>query len=258
MKKVRLLLLLCLFSARAFSADAVNVAVASNMSHAFSEIAELYQSTTNTKVRLSSGSSGNFARQIVQGAPYRIFLSAGSQYVDLLRDRNIELLEDIEYARGRIGVFVPHGSSLSDNDNLKSIIKQLFHGKYRRIVIPNPKHAPFGMAARQSLQNAGLWVLESKRLLLAENAAQATQIAISGNVDLGIIPASHAQLAEISARGQFYPIPEDWHLPLRQHLVLLGGANQNETAFFTFLKEERAQKIVKNFGYSLEINTLAN
>ena len=258
MKKARLLLFLCVFIARVSSADAVNVAVASNMSHAFSEIAELYQSTSGTKVRLSFGSSGNFARQIVQGAPYRIFLSAGSQYVDLLRSRNIELLEDIEYARGRVGVFVPHNSALSENSGLKSIIKKLFHGKYRRMVIPNPQHAPFGVAAKQSLQSAGLWVLESKRLLLAENAAQATQIAISGNVDVGIIPASHAQLPEISAKGKFYPIPEDWHQPLHQHLVLVDGASQNEAAFFAFLKEDRAQKIVKNFGYSLEINALPN
>lgn len=246
------LLIITLLSNSTIAADDPIIAVASNMSHAFTDIAASFQKETNIRPKLTFGSSGNFARQIIQGAPFKLFLSADKKYVDLLRKNGIKLLADIEYARGRIGLFVPNGSRLSEQKELKSVIKKLFHGKYNRLVIANPEHAPYGLAAQRALQSAGLWVVEKKRLLLAENAAQTTQIAISGNVDVGIIPASHAYLPELEGKGKFFLIPEQWHQPLQQHLVLLNGANSSETKFFQYLQNEKSQLILKNYGYTLE------
>ncbi|NKB37306.1 MAG: molybdate ABC transporter substrate-binding protein [Gammaproteobacteria bacterium] len=251
MKKIRLLIVLLGLCINAQAAEVLNIAVASNMSHAFTQIADIYEERSNSKIRLSVGSSGNFTRQIIQGAPYKIFLSAGTSYIDMLRKNGVSLIADVEYARGRIGFFIPHNSTLNQNNNLDGIIKKLFHGHYARLVIPNPEHAPFGLAARQALQTGGIWALNRKKLLPAENAAQATQIAISGNVDAGIIPASHALLPEVSEKGQFILIPENWHEPLQQHLVLLAGANKSESVFFDFLRKDTALKIVSHFGYTL-------
>ncbi len=256
MKKIRLLIVLVSLIANAQAAQVLNIAVASNMSHAFTEIAGIYEDRTDTRIRLSFGSSGNFTRQIIQGAPYKVFLSAGSGYIDILRKNGINMIADIEYARGRIGLFIPHNSSLTGNKDLETNIRKLFYGNYSRLVIPNPEHAPFGLAAEQALNKGGVWAVEKKKLLLAENAAQATQIAISGNVDAGIIPASHALLPAVAGKGQFFLIPENWHEPLQQHLVLLAGANQSETVFFEFLKKDTTLKIVNNFGYTLGTNKL--
>ncbi len=250
-QKVICLLIITLLSNGRIAAGELHFAVASNMSHAITDIARYFQQETAIRPKLTFGSSGNFTQQIIQGAPFKIFLSADEKYVNALVRNGISLLADIEYARGRIGVFVPNGSQLSESKDLKSVTKKLFHGKYNRLVIANPEHAPYGLAAQQALQSAGLWIVEKQRLLLAENAAQTTQIAISGNVDVGIIPASHAHLPQIKAKGKFFLIPEQWHSPLQQHLVLLDGANSSETNFFAYLQNEKAQLIIKNYGYTL-------
>ena len=239
-----------IFAGKVCAADSARIAVASNMSQAISDIADKFQQDNSIRTQLTSGSSGNFARQIIQGAPYRLFLSADIKYVDLLRSNNIKIIEQIEYARGRIGLFVSNKSTLSEARDLKSVINKLYHGNFNRLVIANPMHAPYGLAAEQALQSAGLWVIEKHRLLLAENAAQSTQIAISGNVDLGIIPSSHSHLQEVRTQGQFFLIPEQWHQPLKQYLLVLEGANEAEMKFFNFLQTRQSQLLIKSYGYT--------
>lgn len=250
MPKYFLLLIITLIASNVWAADSARIAVASNMSQAISDIAQTFQQDTNIRTQLTSGSSGNFARQIIQGAPYSLFLSADKKYVDLLRVNDIEIVEQIQYVRGRIGLFVSKTSELSRAGDLKSVIKKLYHGNFNRLVIANPMHAPYGLAAEQALQSAGLWVIEKHRLLLAENAAQATQIAVSGNVDLGIISASHAHLQKVQTRGQFFLIPEQWHQPLQQYLLVLEGANEAEMKLFKYLQSKQAQLLLKIYGYT--------
>jgi molybdate transport system substrate-binding protein len=252
MKKFISLLILTLFANITLAADSLKIAVASNMSHAMTDIASAFRQDTDIKTKLTFGSSGNFARQIIQGAPFRLFLSADSKYVDLLTENGLNLLADIEYARGRIGLFIPNGSLMSDSNDLGSAMKMLFHGKYKRLTIANPEHAPYGLAAQQALQSAGMWVVDKHRLLLAENAAQATQFVLSGNVDAGIIPASFAQLPELKDKGRFFLIPEQWHQPLQQHLVLLDGANSIEKQFFEYMQNAKAQNIIQEYGYTIK------
>ncbi len=231
------------------AANSVNVAVASNMSHAISEIAKSFEREEGIRPRLSFGSSGNFTRQLIQGAPFKVFLSADDKYIDILRDNHVSMLESVTIARGRIALFVPARSSLAGLNNLSAVVRDLQHGNYSRIVIANPEHAPYGIAARQAMQTAGLWAIERQRLLLAENAAQATQISLSGNVDAGIVPLSHAMLPELAGKGRVFPIPETWHTPLTQHLLLLHGANDSETRFYQFLKSDKALHILEQHGY---------
>lgn len=249
MQKCLCLLLLSLYVQPGLARNDLNIAVASNMSHSITEIADSFREETGINVNLTFGSSGNFARQIIQGAPFKLFLSADQKYVKLLRENEIKLLYDIEYASGRIGLFIPINSSMSDIDDLETAVKKLIFGNYKRLVIANPEHAPYGIAAQQALQSAGLWVVEQQRLLLAENAAQATQIVLSGNVDAGIIPASYTYLPKLLDRGKFFLIPEQWHTPLQQHLVLLDGANNLEKQFFDYLQNKKSQLIIQNYGY---------
>lgn len=251
MQKIVGLLLLSLFSNMTLAAANINVAVASNMSPALTDIASSFEQDTNNNARLIFGSSGNFAQQIIQGAPFKLFLSADRKYIDLLTENGITLLADIEYARGRIGLFIVNGSSMSDSADLDAAISKLIYGHYKRLTIANPEHAPYGVAAQQALQSAGLWIVDKHRLLLAENAAQATQIVLSGNVDAGIIPASFAQLPELQGKGKFFLIPEHWHQPLQQHLVLLEGASNIEKQFFEYMQNDKARIIVQKYGYNM-------
>lgn len=232
------------------AADTPRVAVASNMFHAMSEVAQLFKSDTGHKIRLTMGSSGNFTHQIVQGAPFDIFLSADRKYLAQLKSAGVPLVDEKHFARGRISLFIPSDSSLSEASTLDNALKDLFHGKYTRLVIANPEHAPYGLAARQALQTAGLWVIEKKRFLIAENAAQAGQLSLSGSVDAGIIPASFEHLSQFKGQGRFFPIPDSWHEPLQQYLILLNGTSESAVSLFNYLDTDKSRNVIRRYGYS--------
>ena len=185
------------------------VAVASNMTHVMTDIAARYRSISGKNVKLTFGSSGNFTRQIRQGAPYKIFLSAAGKYVDILSNNGLLQQPPVAYARGQIGLFIPKDSHLYKAADLAAVFNSLYYGDYRRIAIANPEHAPYGVASIQALQSGGLWAVEKDRLLVAENAAQVMQYTLSGGVDVGIIPASFASLPVITEHGRFIPLPAD-------------------------------------------------
>jgi molybdate transport system substrate-binding protein len=225
------------------------VAVASNMTHVMTDIADKYRSITGKNVKLTFGSSGNFTRQIRQGAPYNIFLSAAGKYVNILAKYGILQQAPVAYARGQIGLFIPRDSRLYTAGDLTSVFNALDYGDYQRIAIANPEHAPYGVAAVQSLQSGGLWAVEKERLLIAENAAQVVQYTLSGGVDLGIIPASFAKLPVIMEHGRFLPIPPDWHQPIQQYLALIRDAGKDSQDFYQFLLGDEVRALLTKSGY---------
>lgn len=225
------------------------VAVASNMTHVMTDIAAAYRQATGKNVKLTFGSSGNFTRQIEQGAPYTIFISAADKYVRILAGKNRLQAPPVAYARGQIGLFIPKDSPLHDAADLHAVFNSLYYGNYSRIAIANPEHAPYGVAAVQALQSGGLWAYEKDRLLIAENAAQVAQYVLSGGVDAGIIPASFAGLPIVTGNGRFIPIPPDWHAPIDQYLALLKGAGSGSRDFYRFLLGGRATGILEKSGY---------
>ena len=246
-------LVLCIlvwFSSVVMAAEPPLVAVASNMTQAMTEIAGRFQSSSGIKIKLSFGSSGNFARQILQGARYQLFVAADKKYVDMLRDNGRQLTRIAEFAQGRIDFFIPKDSRLAGPGDLHSIVNAIQFGNYRRLVIANPEVAPYGLAAKQALASAGIWIINYSKLLVGENAAQAVQFSLSGAVDIGIIPASAAVQPEVRERGSFIPIPEAWHLPIQHYLVLLGSANPSAVRFYDYLLTGAAQRILVTYGYT--------
>ncbi len=243
-----LLSLLCIQEAHA---EAVNIAVASNLTHPITEVSQAFQSDEGSRVNLTFGSSGNFARQIVQGAPYQVFISAGKEYVDFIRDNGREIDSVKTLVRGRLSLYVPETSKIATPGTMSDVLKVLQYGDFRRMAIANPEHAPYGSAAREGLKNAGVWVVSRNKLLLGENAAQAMQFCVSGSVDLCIIPSSFPVLKQFSGRGINFPIPESWHTPIIQYAVLLDKDNQDGALFYNYLSTGSSGAIFKKYGYSL-------
>lgn len=250
MKRVVLLLGLAAAAFTTF-ADTPLVAVASNMTHVMKDIAEKYGESKGKNVRLTFGSSGNFTRQIQQGAPYRVFLSAAENYVHILQEKQLLAEPPRAYVTGRIGFFIPENSSLDQATNLTEVFNHLYYGDYRRIAIANPEHAPYGIAAGQVLQNAGFWAVPAQRLMVAENAAQVVQYVLSGGVDAGLIPHSFADLPVVRNNGRYLPVPENLHEPITHYLALLKGAGPSERDFYTYLAGETAQSLLLRSGYSM-------
>ncbi|HHZ08422.1 MAG TPA: molybdate ABC transporter substrate-binding protein [Rhizobiales bacterium] len=231
--------------------EAPIVAAASDLQFAVEEIAAAFEAETGMRVRLSMGSTGNFARQIREGAPFQMFMAADEQFVfDLARDGLARNEGDL-YAIGRIVVKVPPGSTLSADGTLESLRRALAEGRINRFAIANPDHAPYGKRAREALQHAGLWDDIQPFLVLGENVGQAAQFALSGNAEGGIIALSLALAPELRDLGTADLIPEDYHEPLRQRMVLLNGAGPVAEAFYAYLKAPVARAIMERYGFVL-------
>jgi molybdate transport system substrate-binding protein len=233
------------------------VVAASDLKFALEEIAADHRRAGGSPVRLVFGSSGNFYRQIVQGAPYQLFLSADENFVFQLADASKTEDRGVLYAVGRIGLLVPKGSPLKADGELKDLALALADGRLKKLAIANPEHAPYGTRAMEALQHAGLWSTIQSRLVLGENISQATQFATSGSTQGGIVAYSLALSPAVSALGSFALIPESWHQPLRQRMVLVRGADAASRAFYAHLQTPAAQAVLRRHGFTLPAATNA-
>ena len=250
-KPLRALLLLCSLVPIMSLAETANVAAASNMQFALQEIAARYQKESGHSLRLIFGSSGNLYRQISQGAPFQLFLSADEAYVQQLAAAGKTLDEGVLYGLGRIALMAPKGSSLTLGGELQGLTAALAEGQIKKFAIANPEHAPYGRAAEQALQHAGLWDALQGKLVLGENIAQAAQFATSGNAQGGIVAYSLALAPGVAERGEFVLIPSAWHQPLRQRMVLLKGVSASAQAFYQYLQQPAARAIMTKYGFDM-------
>jgi molybdate transport system substrate-binding protein len=227
------------------------IAAAADLQFALTEVAEAFKAETGQEVKLAFGSSGNFARQIRQGGPFEVYLSADEQYVlDLARD-GFAQGEGTLYAIGRLVLVVPHGSPLRADGSLDDLAAALDDGRLERFAIANPEHAPYGERAEEALRHRGLWDKIQPKLVLGENVSQAAQFALSGSTQGGIIAYSLALSPKIAAQGSFELVPAEWHEPLRQRMALLRGAGPVAERFYAFVQEPEARRIMRRFGFIL-------
>lgn len=230
---------------------APGVAAASDLKFALDEIAQAFLRETGKSVRIAYGSSGNFRRQIAEGAPFELFLSADESYVHALaREGRLED-EGSLYAIGRLVLFAPPASPVDPGEGLAGIARHAREGRVSRFAIANPAHAPYGRAAREALEYAGAWRALEGRLILGENVSQAAQFATSGNAAAGLFAYSLTFSPAVSARGRFALVPESAHSPLRQRMALVKGAGEDARAFHRFLQGEKARALFSRFGFTL-------
>lgn len=238
-------------AAPAAAADAPAIAAAADLQFALTDAAEAFRAVDGRKVRLTFGSSGNFFRQIREGAPFEMYLSADEQFVFDLAALGMTEGDGDLYAVGRIVLFVPHGSPLKPDGTLADLGAALAEGRVTRFAIANPEHAPYGRRAEEALRHAGLWGAIEDRLVLGENVSQAARFAATGSAEGGIVAWSLALSPTVSALGTYAVIPDDWHEPLRQRMVLLHGAGETARAFYVFLRSEPARAIMRRYGFML-------
>jgi molybdate transport system substrate-binding protein len=230
--------------------DPAIVAAASDLQFALAEAAEAYRRITGDAVKVSFGSSGNFYRQIRQGAPYDIYMSADESFVLDLAGDGLTLDRGALYAIGRIVIIAPEGSPLEADSELNGLRAALAEGRIEKFAIPNPEHAPYGGRAEEALRHAGLWQALAAKLVLGENVSQAAQFATSGSTQGGIIAYSLALSPKLSARGRFALIPQAWHRPLRQRMVLLKQAGHGARAFYDFILGPAGRAILARHGFA--------
>lgn len=237
--------------------EPVRVAAASDLQFALEAVAQRFQERTDHQVRLTFGSSGNLHRQIAQGAPFDLFLSADEAYVRELYRQGHAQDEGVRYARGRLVWLQPAGrddlpGEESPLAKVESAIEAYRVSQTRsRIALANPEHAPYGVAARQVLERMRLWQMAQPLLVMGENVTQAAQFALSGDAEGGLVAYSLALAPPIAERSQYQLIPQGWHPPLYQRMALLEGAGEDASAFYEFLQQQEAREILADFGFQL-------
>ena len=225
------------------------VAAAASLRHAFPELVRAWTETGGAHPEVSFGSSGNLYRQIAQGAPFDIFLSADEEQALKLARAGRTDGEGAIYGIGRLALLVPLHSRLALDPSLADLGHAIDDGRLRRFAIANPAHAPYGQAAREALVRSALWPRLGDRMLLAENAAQAVQFALTRGADGGIVPHALALTERVSGRTRHAVLDASMHRPILHRMVLLLNADAEARALFEFLAGPAARRVFERFGF---------
>ena len=231
------------------SAREARLAVASNFVNTAQVLVLKFSEQTPYKVSVSAASTGKLYAQIRQAAPFEVFLSADRQTPERLVSEGFAVKETLfDYARGRL-VFV--SQTPSEGGSAQQLLRQ---AQFKKLAIANPELAPYGLAAKQTLEALGLLPRVQARLVMGENIGQAAQFVFSGNADAGLLPRAFA--LETPEQKKLYQnswlVPESLHQPIIQTAVLLnrGQNNQAALAFLKYLQQPEAQGIIASHGYN--------
>ncbi|QWK20646.1 MAG: molybdate ABC transporter substrate-binding protein [Hydrogenobacter thermophilus] len=241
-----LLSLLLLFGLS--KAELIRVFAAADLQYALKEIADIYQKQyPEDKVELIFGSSGKGTAQIKSGAPYHLFFSADMKYVEELYREGYVVTKPKPYAVGRLVVWVRKDSGLDPS----KFPQVLFQAK--KIAIANWEHAPYGRAAKQVLENYGVFDKVKDKLVLGENVSQTASYVYSGSADVGLIPLSLAISENMKKAGNYWLVPEDKHAPIVQGygITKVGENSQAVRRFYEFVGSPQARKIFVKYGFVL-------
>lgn len=233
------------------AADEPVIAVAANMKFAIEAIGTKFTAEQGKSVKFAFGASGNFARQIEQGAPFQMFVSADEDTVFRVADKGLTADRGMLYATGRLVLFVPKDSPLKADATLADLKAAVADGRLKRLAIANPEIAPYGKAAMQTMQKQNLWDAIKPMLVLGENVGQAAQFTTSGSVQAGFLPYSLALAPELARKGDAVLIPAEWHDPVRQRMVLIKSADATTKQFYAYMRSPAARAILVQNGYSV-------
>jgi molybdate transport system substrate-binding protein len=225
------------------------IAAASDLKFALEDVAAEFTRKTGERVELVFGSSGNLTRQLLDGAPYELFLSADEGFIFKLADAGVTRDRGVLYGIGRLVIFAPRGSPLTVDPQLNGLRDLLAHGGVTRFAIANPQHAPYGRAAEAALRAKGLWDAIQPRLVLGENIAQAAQFATTGDAVGGLLSHSLVLAAPMRGKGTYEVLPETLHPPLRQRMALTTKAGAVAERFYDFIQQPDARTILTRYGF---------
>jgi molybdate transport system substrate-binding protein len=222
----------------------IRVAVASNFAGTAKALARTFEASSEHQVVLVPGSTGKHFAQIINGAPIDILFAADALRPTLLEERGIGIPGSrFTYAVGRLVLWSPRKGWF---DSGKQILEE---GDFRRLAIANPKLAPYGQAARQTLEVLKLWSSIQSKIVRGENVGQTFHFVVSGNSELGFVALSqiisiHPDLQE----GSHWIVPENYYNPIEQQALLLVDTPPSQS-LVDFVQSDPGRSIIRRFGY---------
>lgn len=227
-------------------AEQATLAVAANFAGVVKQLAPAFERESGHRLQISVGSTGKFYAQIANGAPFDALLSADEDTPRRLEQENLAVPGTrFTYAVGKLALWSPRAGFIDDRGEV------LRRAPFKRLAIANPRLAPYGAAARRTMERLGVWATLQHKVVQGENIAQTFQFVSSGNAELGFVALS--QLREQPRGGSHWVVPSSLHDPLRQDAVLLrpGAENAAARAFLAFLRENASRDAIRAFGYEV-------
>lgn len=224
----------------------VRVAAAADLALAFEELGAGFERESGRAVVFSFGSTGLLAEQLREGAPFDLFAAANVSYVnDVVAAGACDGTTTAPYARGRIAIWTRRGGVAPPTS-----VADLGDPRFGRVAIANPEHAPYGQAAQQALESAGVWAALEPRLVLGENVRQTLQFAETGNVDAAIVALA---LVVQDRENPWLLVDDALHRPIDQALAvcLNGRDREGGAAFARFVSSESGRAVMRRYGFLL-------
>ena len=228
------------------AAGEVRVAAASNFAAPLQQLAPAFEQQTGHRVRLSVGSTGALSAQIRHGAPFDVLLAADDETPQALARDGLGVASSrFTYAIGRLVLWSRQPQRVDDAGEV------LRHGFAERLALANPKLAPYGVAAIETLTRMGLWPALQSRVVMGENIAQTYQFVSTGNASVGFVALSQVWSQGRIREGSGWIVPPDWHRPIRQDAIVLraGQGQPAVEAWMRYLRSESARALIRAHGY---------
>jgi molybdate transport system substrate-binding protein len=250
---MRFVLLAMLFFVSGLGSSAqageVHVAVASNFINPLKAISRNFEQETGHRVVVIPGSTGKLYAQVKHGAPFDLLLAADALRPRLLEDEGLAVPGSrFTYAVGKLTLWS------RDPDGINGAGEKIFqHAKFTHLAMANPKSAPYGRAAFETLKKLGVWDQLQAKVVQGENIGQTFQFVATGNAELGFVALSQVLDPKNKLKGSRWDVPTDLHEPIAQDLVLLkhGAANPAAVALLDFIRSATARKIIASYGYQI-------
>ena len=231
------------------STPKLTLAVSSNMRYATEELVESFIAETGIPCEIITGSSGKLTAQIIEGAPFDVFLSADMKYPNEIYRRGKATDQPVIYAHGYL-VFWSRTAGFDFS------VKNLTDQELSHIAIANPETAPYGVAALELLGNMGILDAVQDKLVFGESISQTNQFILSGTTELGLTARSVVLSPVAQGIGQWEEADRDLYSPIAQGAVVLKSEEENMKrahAFVLFLNSPKGREILHKFGYGLDI-----
>lgn len=226
----------------------LTIATAANMQFAMNALVEAYEAETGTDCEIILGSSGKLTAQIQEGAPYDLFFSADTKFPEALQASGNTIGEPVIYAQGQLVLWSMKENWLVSLDHLGS--EEVSH-----IALANPKTAPYGLAAEQTLKDLNLYEALKSKFVFGESISQVNQFIISQAAEVGFTAKSVVLSPNMSKQGNWVSLPDSLYAPINQAMVILqNDRNLDAEArkFVEFVLSEKGQGILQRFGYKTD------
>ncbi len=231
-----------LFCLNAVNATELRVATAANFYHTLDKIKTEFEKNSEHRITIIRGSTGKLYAQIMHGAPYDLFFSADTARADkLIEAGKADKKFARVYARGELVLWKPESTSP------EQLHKRLMSNEFNKLAIANPKTAPYGKAAVETLKELGIYQQVKSKLVYAENIAQAVQYVESGAADIGLVARS------LVNDSVYWQVKQQMHEPIEQKMLILKQSNHMTAAkaFYEFMQSQKVIDLIRSDGYSI-------